>query len=195
MSDWIIKTKEDFNFRSFKQYDIEKLKNIFLDFDSEWDIDTSRQDHLKTHKDTKSYTIINYPLDWSSQDGYVPNIVCQNSEILSEIQPVITDLEKFHNGSVARVIVTKLFDEGNIPPHQDRGEYLITARRHHLPIVTNSRVMFKVGEDSVNMKAGECWEINNSKIHSVENLSDESRIHIIIDILPNKFLKEKEVQL
>lgn len=31
------------------------------------------------------------------------------------------------------------------------------------------------------MKEGEIWEINNSVTHSVDNISDEDRVHFIID--------------
>jgi hypothetical protein len=39
------------------------------------------------------------------------------------------------------------------------------------------------------LKVGECWEINNQQMHSVINDSDEHRIHLIIDIVPNEILK------
>ena len=38
------------------------------------------------------------------------------------------------------------------------------------------------------MKVGECWEINNSLLHSVENNGKTERIHLLVDILPNKFI-------
>jgi len=39
-----------------------------------------------------------------------------------------------------------------------------------------------VGEEKINLKKGEMWEINNSKkIHSVANNSKSNRVHLIID--------------
>jgi len=35
------------------------------------------------------------------------------------------------------------------------------------------------------LKLGELWEIDNSKSHSVENNSNEYRIHLIVDYLKN----------
>jgi tetratricopeptide (TPR) repeat protein len=46
-------------------------------------------------------------------------------------------------------------------------------------------VDFFVGGEKKNMRAGELWEINNGLAHAVENRSDQDRIHIIIDWMPN----------
>ena len=35
------------------------------------------------------------------------------------------------------------------------------------------------------MLEGECWEINNTRLHAVENNSKIDRIHLLIDIMPN----------
>ena len=52
----------------------------------------------------------------------------------------------------------------------------------HIPIITNKKVYFSVGEEKKNLKSGEMWEINNSKkSHAVKNNSKEDRIHLIID--------------
>jgi aspartyl/asparaginyl beta-hydroxylase (cupin superfamily) len=40
------------------------------------------------------------------------------------------------------------------------------------------------------MQSGECWEINNSRPHLVENNSDIDRIHLLIDIMPNEELRK-----
>jgi hypothetical protein len=44
-----------------------------------------------------------------------------------------------------------------------------------------------VNKESENMAEGYIYEINNSKIHSVYNGGSENRIHLIIDILPERF--------
>jgi aspartyl/asparaginyl beta-hydroxylase (cupin superfamily) len=42
------------------------------------------------------------------------------------------------------------------------------------------------------MVTGECLEINNSKIHEAVNKSDNERVHLLIDIFPNKYFEEIE---
>jgi hypothetical protein len=53
-------------------------------------------------------------------------------------------------------------------------------------------VFFGVGEDSVPMQEGECWEINNSRTHWVENNSPVDRVHLLVDIMPNDELVFRE---
>ena len=55
-------------------------------------------------------------------------------------------------------------------------------------IITNDLIDFYVNKERKVMKEGECWEINNKKIHAVENNSNEDRVHLLFDIIPNKFL-------
>jgi len=35
------------------------------------------------------------------------------------------------------------------------------------------------------MKEGMCYEINNAKMHSVKNESDDDRYQLIVDIIPS----------
>lgn len=48
---------------------------------------------------------------------------------------------------------------------------------------------FGVGDEKINMKSGECWEINNSRTHFVDNNSETDRVHLLIDIMPHSELK------
>jgi aspartyl/asparaginyl beta-hydroxylase (cupin superfamily) len=71
-----------------------------------------------------------------------------------------------------------------VSEHTDKGDYLSTVRRFHIPIITNDLVSYTVNGERVHMKQGECWEINNLKSHSVLNESDTDRVHLLIDIFP-----------
>ena len=77
----------------------------------------------------------------------------------------------------------KLFKKTEIPTHVDwANETLKVARRIHIPIITNPDCIFIVGDDSINLKEGEIWEVNNDKKkHSVHNNGDEDRVHLLID--------------
>ena len=57
--------------------------------------------------------------------------------------------------------------------------------RIHIPIITNSEVFFYVDKKRVPMKMGECWYANFQLPHSVENKSNEPRIHLTLDCLRN----------
>lgn len=57
--------------------------------------------------------------------------------------------------------------------------------RIHVPIITNPDVLFYVDKQLVPMKMGECWYANFQRPHSVENNSNEARIHLTLDCIRN----------
>jgi len=177
------------NLRVVDTIDVSKVKNIVAELtEQQWDENTSRQSSFKNHSHTKTYFLVDYDLGWKMGEEYCPTILKEDSKLWECIKPIVKLLENYHDGSVARVIIPKLLPGGIIDGHKDGGDYLESVRRHHIPLITNENVFFTVGEDCVNMEEGEIWEINNNFFHEVENPSQEDRIHLLIDIIPNKYL-------
>ncbi len=69
-----------------------------------------------------------------------------------------------------------------IKPHVDAGEFLETIYRLHFPILTNSDAFYVVEDERVHMPVGSCYEIDNQRMHWVENNGVEDRIHLVINI-------------
>ena len=61
--------------------------------------------------------------------------------------------------------------------------------RFHIPILTNDNVDFFIEDEKIPMKEGECWYLNLSLKHRVNNSGDTSRIHLVIDCKVNDWLK------
>ena len=184
----MLKGDEVFEIELRKKYDTSLLKNIVQNFESEWFIDTARQETEYTHKDTMSYFIYKHPIHWKLGEGYQGKDVCQNKDIKNIVDPIVKDLESLYDGRVGQCLLIKLPGNQNIRKHYDSGDYLMSSRRNHIPIITNNNVTFTVGKTTVSMQEGECWEINNAKNHSVENNGSESRVNLLIDIIPERFL-------
>jgi hypothetical protein len=188
------KSEEDFCFNFISNYDIKGISDHINNFDSEWSINTSRQDQLDpVHKNTKSYFIIGNAGVWSPGKKILPVNVCRDKKLWEMIDPIIKDLERFHDGITTSALIVKLLSENDVLPHVDSSEYLQNVRRNHIAIKTNAKVLFFVEEEEKNIKEGECWEINNAKTHHVKNVSSEERIHLIIDIMPSKLIGDKNV--
>ncbi|MBN9092327.1 aspartyl/asparaginyl beta-hydroxylase domain-containing protein [Pandoraea pnomenusa] len=67
-------------------------------------------------------------------------------------------------------------------PHRDLTGASANARiRFHVPVITNPKVRFEVSRERVTMKPGELWTLDTSYLHSVNNESDETRVHIVIE--------------
>jgi len=71
---------------------------------------------------------------------------------------------------------------GEMPLHYDINPYWNDKLRLHIPIKTNDEVYFYCGDETVNMKEGECWLMDNSELHGVINNGDDYRIHLVIDV-------------
>jgi mannose-6-phosphate isomerase-like protein (cupin superfamily) len=61
--------------------------------------------------------------------------------------------------------------------------------RFHIPIITNDKVDFFIEEEKIPMKEGDCWYLNLSLKHRVNNFGKTSRIHLVIDCKVNDWLK------
>lgn len=180
------KEKEEFSFHLHKIYDVSDLKKYILTYsDEKWLADKSRQEQTKHHTKTQTCFISQFELidDFSN---YIPKINEEVDQHLVElIMPIINDMQNIYNGKFGRILLIKLPSGESITPHIDKDNYFNIARRFHVPVVTSAMVEFYVDNDKINMKEGECWEINNKKIHSVSNCGLIDRIHLLFDIIPN----------
>jgi len=60
--------------------------------------------------------------------------------------------------------------------------------RLHVPLATNPEVEFYVDGERVVMEAGECWYLDLSRPHRVQNRGSADRIHLVIDCRVNEWL-------
>jgi len=51
-----------------------------------------------------------------------------------------------------------------------------------VPIVTNEDTLLTCGGETVNMKEGYAYEVNNQREHSVVNKGKTNRVHLLIDL-------------
>lgn len=178
--------------KKIKRYNIDAIKNAVSYFDSEWYLDTSRQETYKTHKDTKMFQLRYMDYNWNSFSGVKPEYYDVNkiNDDLAQFQvlEIFKDLEQEYECTVVRAELVNMLANTSIRPHLDGGDMLNVSRRCHIPIITNDKVYFTVLNNTVNMEEGYCYEINNGMLHSVKNDSDFDRVHLIIDLLPNKYL-------
>jgi hypothetical protein len=94
---------------------------------------------------------------------------------------------RFGLGYFIRATLVRLAARQSIGEHQDMNFSLTHSHRVHLPIVTNDAVRFSVGRQTIHMREGEIYEINNRRMHSVHNGGAEDRIHLILDfVLPGE---------
>jgi uncharacterized pyridoxamine 5'-phosphate oxidase family protein len=187
-----MKSRIDFNFNFFKEFDVLDLKNTVEKFSTEWDIDISRQSTVyegrpNPHVNTHTYIIQDSSLYWDKGTLFSKEI--KDQEIIYTFSHIVKELEERMAGQSARMLLIKLDANSEVFTHKDSGDYLSNVRRFHIPIITNDKVYYTVGGEKIHMKQGECYEINNLKLHSVNNDSEYDRVHLLIDIMPDSEVK------
>jgi hypothetical protein len=189
-----MKSKADlnFNFNLVSSFDVEELVDRVNKFSNEWEIDTSRQSTVyegrpNPHVNTHTYIIQNSSLYWERGTLFSKELIDQ--EFYDLLKDIVKELEDRMIGQSARILLIKLDANSQVFTHKDSGDYLSNVRRFHIPLITNENVYYTVGGEEINMEQGKCYEINNLKLHSVNNSSEHDRVHLLIDIMPESEIK------
>ena len=123
----------------------------------------------------------------------------QNTPLYNEL-----DMDKILDKIPAekeRVRLMKLEAGTKIAKHTDKVDKDIKSGkiiRLHIPVVTNENVVIKSwlkgGIAEFRMAKGECWWLDVSLPHQVDNNSDEDRVHLVVDIYNNDTIQERYFQ-
>lgn len=186
------------NFRTIASVDPAPLQDLVRQLTRDhWTGDTTRQSRYEAHQATQAIGIV-YDYDFRHTN---PTRLPPYELFRPVLQPIFATValhyesppEEQHlirtigSGFFIRVSLVRLNPQAVISPHQDKNFSLAHSHRVHLPVITNDKVNFTVGSETRNMRAGELIEINNRRMHSVSNESDEGRVHLILDwVMPGE---------
>jgi hypothetical protein len=173
-------------------FEVSGIKKEVESYYSEWLLDTSRQEQYITHQNTFMYQLVELDYMWSMKE----DITCNkknsfsSEKAIEELSNIYSTLENHVDGRVVRCEVINMNPNSRIRDHKDRSDLLYLSKRFHIPLKTNSLCFFTVNNQTVNMLEGNLYEINNIKWHNVKNLSNENRVHLIVDVLPNEYTEK-----
>lgn len=168
--------------------EITKYVNSLTDVD--WTRWRLRQT-LPNHEHTYSIKALWVPLD----------VHLFSMSRIEKTEPYFTDLTKllgdctdflksYYDGEIFKIILVKLAPNSHIKPHEDVGSSLEDPHRVHIPIITNPDIKFGCGETELYMEPGNLYEIDNQQKHYVINKTDQSRVHLIIDIIEKTHIQK-----
>ncbi|WP_223466027.1 aspartyl/asparaginyl beta-hydroxylase domain-containing protein [Pseudomonas sp. GL-RE-26] len=102
--------------------------------------------------------------------------------------PFVSDIYNFLGAEKNGICVFYYLSPGAVlHPHRDLTGASSNARlRFHVPLITNDNVYFNVSKKRVIMQPGELWALDTSFLHAVENKSEQTRVHIVIECPVNK---------
>lgn len=190
----VLDKREDWNFLEVGDVKVDAIRNEVLEFYDEWLISTTRQQTFETHQSTFVFEMLG--LDYAhglSMPGvcYIKNNL-KIPAAAEEIAAIYSTLEGAINGKVVRAEFVSMSPNSRIRTHKDRSDLLYVSRRFHVPIRTNPDVVFVTGNETKHLEQGKAYELNNIKYHSVHNRSLETRIHLIVDVLPDEYCNRLE---
>jgi hypothetical protein len=171
------------NFRYICEFDVSKLQSLIpAESDPIWNM-LERHNEYIVHKDTKTIVVNDFDINWNGEGYPSKRMDIGNKELEDEVWNIGEQLSKMFNMRIGRLLLINLKPKSRVYPHIDTGLYLASVKRLHIPIITNDNVFFRVGEEIINMKNGHCTEVNNMRVHGVQNQSDTARIHLLCDLL------------
>lgn len=78
----------------------------------------------------------------------------------------------------------------HILAHRDHGgSFEDGLARLHIPVQTDPSVMFTLDGEDVHFAAGHTWYMNANCMHAVRNPSLVHRVHLVLDCVPNDWLR------
>lgn len=105
--------------------------------------------------------------------------------------PIVEILRKYYFFHFYSVFIAKLNPRSIINPHKDKGSFLRTCHRVHVPLKTNKDVEYIIEQNSFYWQKGFIYEFDNTRVHGVKNNSDQERIHLVFNLYN---LTEKDLQ-
>jgi hypothetical protein len=183
--------REPWNFEDFGQVEISSIQDEVMSYYNEWLVDTTRQDTFQTHKDTFAIqlTALDYLHGIGQAGDCTTSKKLKNEFAKAEFDKLVNKVEQLAAGKLIRAEFISMKLKSRIRAHKDRSDLLYLSRRFHVPIKTNPYVTFSAGADVRHLHFGRLYELNNINYHGVRNDSDENRIHLILDVLPEQYLE------
>ena len=186
------------NFSHIGSVDTAELKELVVDLTEEqWDSFSVRQKRYEVHRNTQTIGLVYDPDFRHSHPTRLPTLRIFESALRPALAKAAENYEetaggqqliqKYGLGYFVRATLVMLKAGCGIAAHQDLNFSLTHSHRVHLPIITNDDVQFTVGSETINLREGELFEINNRRMHSVDNKGSADRVHLILDfVLPGE---------
>lgn len=186
------------NFFHIGDLDIADLLPLVQNLTEEqWESFSVRQKRYEVHRNTQTIGLVYDPDFRHSHPTRLPALATFETALRPVLWMTADHFEDTDKGRALvsengagyfiRVSLVRLLAGHDIAEHEDKNFSLTHSHRIHLPIITNDRVHFSVGSETTNMQAGQLYEINNRRTHSVRNEGSEHRVHLILDyVLPGE---------
>ncbi|HKC03493.1 MAG TPA: sulfotransferase [Sphingomicrobium sp.] len=109
----------------------------------------------------------------------------ENLERLPYVRQIMGEI----GGVWSRSRLMGLGPGAQVPVHVDARYHWRTHLRIHIPVITDPKVLFTCGDETIHMAPGECWLFDSFRWHRVENGWTERRVHLVLDTVMTPTLR------
>lgn len=142
---------------------------------SSWPV--AKRDKHRKLKQGRSLILRNYTHRDTEMRAHMPAVEALVRQVLS-----------LGYGSVPGKIVVACLPPGKeIKPHYDAGGYYKFHNRIHVPLCTSASCRMRSGTQTFHMEAGNIYLFQNLQVHSAHNASNVDRLHLILDVLDERY--------
>lgn len=149
------------------------------------DEDWTEYEGRKKRRGAASAVTDTIPLFYDVRQRIDSAILHKNHERFSTYidEVVLAAREHFGEVEIQQAMLTRLRAGVVIPEHRDAGRVTKVTHRMHVAVITNPECIFTIGSESMNLKPGQMWNIDNvGRLHSLRNDGPTHRIHMIVDV-------------
>jgi hypothetical protein len=100
----------------------------------------------------------------------------------AQVEPFLSLLREHYVFNEYAAFIARMHSNAEIDMHVDRGNFLSKCHRVHIPLQTNERVAYCIGDQEYYWRRGKAYEFDNTRPHGVKNRSSEFRIHLIVNL-------------
>lgn len=104
--------------------------------------------------------------------------------VLTPIIEVVRQSYGFDDYATSKIMLSSLRAHAQVPSHVDSNPSSLVPHKVHVPLISNTDVIFAIDGKGYHLPVGRAYEINNLLMHSVENAGDFDRVHLIFEIFP-----------
>ena len=153
-----------------------------------WFADISRQRKVRCQRHTRNIFIRvakkPLPAGEKNANNVHESVVATAAGRFPSVVEFLHRIAESSGGSLGRATLVALPAGKRVYPHRDAGDYYQVRDRYHLVLRSPGGSWLQAGDQTVVMREGELWVFNNKIRHAARNLDQETRIHLIFDLLP-----------
>tara|TARA_R110002167_G_scaffold86535_3_gene234189 strand:- start:213 stop:794 length:582 start_codon:yes stop_codon:yes gene_type:complete len=174
--------------KSINKESLSSLEEIYNRLSSNvWSIENARKENDFSCFHHTQHVIFRFIRNFGDPRDFYDNPIWSIfKHLLLPIMNEVAVCYGFKNPVYPKVMLAKLDAHSYINAHYDGAGSNLKTHKIHIPLITAPEVLMSICGKTMHLERGLAYEVNNIKLHSVENRSDQPRVHLIFEVFDNQ---------